>query len=174
MAMTARKTVGIVMMTIMAAAGQVAAQEAGRLARETAKEYLEQARYPKSSRALKQGEADPVRAKRQVNRVSRRGPDATEPTLSVWAAKVSFEKGQPVDLFATLETRGKALTASGVAMVTGEIVDDSGAILTQIAYHDDGHGVWSARLPPDGLGGALAASYMVRVRARLANGDLRE
>ena len=175
--MTARKTLGIVMMTIMAAAGQVAAQEAGRLARETAKEYLEQARYPKSSRALKQGEADPVRAKRQVNRVSRRGPDATEPTLSVWAAKVSFEKGQPVDLFATLETRGKALSAAGVAQVTGEIVDDSGAILTQIAYHDDGHGVWSARLSPEGLGGggrALAASYMVRVRARLASGDLRE
>jgi hypothetical protein len=178
MAMTARKTLGIVMMTVVAATGPLAvrsaAQEAGQLARQTAKEYLEQARYPKSSRALKQGEADPVRAKRQVNRVSRRGPDSAEPTLSVWAAKVSFEKGQPVGLFATLEIRGKALSASGVAMVTGEIVDDSGAILTQIAYRDDGHGVWSARLPAEGLGGALAASYMVRVRARLANGDLRE
>ncbi len=179
--MTASKTLGIVMMTMVAATGPLAvrsiAQEAGQLARTTAKEYLEQARYPKSSRALKGGEGDPVRAKRQVNRVSRRGPDSAEPILSVWTAKVSFEKGQPVDLFATLETRGKALTASGVAMVTGEIVDDSGAILTQIAYHDDGHGVWSARLPPDGLGGsggAVAASYMVRVRARLASGDLRE
>src|SRR3954447_24594826 len=155
MAMTAKKTFGIVMMTIVAASGSLVAQEAGQLARETAKEYLEQARYPESSRVLKRGEGDPIRAKRQVNRVSRRGPDSTEPTLSVWAAKVSFEKGQPVDLFATLETRGKALTASGVTMVTGEIVDDSGAILTQIAYHDDGRGVWSARLPADGLGGAL-------------------
>jgi hypothetical protein len=172
MAMTARKTFGIAMMTLMAAAGQVAAQEAGQLARETAKEYLEQARYPESSRALKRGEGDPVRAKRQVNRVSRRGPDAAEPTLSVWAAKVSFEKGQPVDLYATLETRGKAFTE--VAAMTGEIVDDSGAILTEVAYRDDGHGVWSARLSPEGLGGALAASYMVRVKARLANGDLRE
>ena len=173
--MTAKKMLGIAMMTIVAAAGQVAAQEAGQLARETAKEYLEQARYPESSRALKRGEGDPIRAKRQVNRVSRRGPDAAEPTLSVWTAKVSFEKGQPVDLYATLETRGKALTGgAGVAQVTGEIVDASGAILTEVAYRDDGHGVWSARLSPEGLGGAPAASYMVHVRARLANGDLRE
>jgi hypothetical protein len=174
MAMIAKKTFGIVMMTIVAASGSLVAQEAGQLARETAKEYLEQARYPESSRALKRGEGDPIRAKRQVNRVSRRGPDSAEPILSVWAAKVSFEKGQPVDLFATLETQGKALTGVGVAMVTGEIVDESGAILTEVAYRDDGHGVWSARLSPEGLGGVPAASYMVRVRARLANGDLRE
>jgi hypothetical protein len=167
-----RKNLGIVIMIAAAAVGRLQAQEAGQLARETAKEYLEQARYPESSRALKRGEGDPIRAKRQVNRVSRRGPDAAEPTLSVWAAKVSFERGQPVDLFATLETQGKAL--AGVAQVTGEIVDDSGAILTEVAYRDDGHGVWSARLSPEGLGGAPAASYMVRVKARLANGDLRE
>ncbi len=176
--MTAKKTLGIMMMTIVAAAGSLAAQEAGQLARETAKEYLEQARYPESSRVLKRGEGDPIRAKRQVNRVSRRGPDSAEPTLSVWAAKVSFEKGQPVDLFATMETQGKALTGgagmAGVAAVTGEIVDESGSILTEIAYRDDGHGLWSARLSPEGLGGALAASYLVRVKARLANGDLRE
>jgi uncharacterized protein DUF4784 len=177
MAMT-RKNLGIVIMIAAAAVGRLQAQEAGQLARETAKEYLEQARYPESSRALKRGEEDPIRAKRQVNRVSRRGPDSAEPTLSLWTAKVSFEKGQPVDLFATLETQGKALTGgagmAGVAAVTGEIVDDSGAILTEVAYRDDGHGVWSARLSPEGLGGALAASYMVRVRARLASGDLRE
>ena len=174
-----KKNVGIVMMIVAAAAGplvsQSTVQEAGQLARETAKEYLEQARYPESSRALKRGEGDPIRAKRQVNRVSRRGPDSTDPTLSVWAAKVSFEKGQPVDLFATLETQGKALTGgAGVAVITGEIMDESGSILTEIAYRDDGHGLWSARLSPEGLGGGPAASYLVRVKARLANGDLRE
>src|SRR3954451_23041400 len=109
MAMTAKKTLGIAMMTIVAA-WPLRAQEAGQLARETAKEDLEQARYPESSRALKRGEGDPIRAKRQATRVARRGPAAAEPTLSVWTAKVSFEKGQPVDLYATLETRGKALS----------------------------------------------------------------
>lgn len=174
-----KKTIGM-MMAMLAVPALAAAQvEAGKLARETAKEYREWARYPESSRVLQKGEIDPIQAKRVPTRQTRRGPDNAEPALSVWSAKVSFEKGQPVDLFATLEEKGKAVTAP--AELSGEIVDAYGSILTQVKYLDDGQtpdqkagdGVYSARLTPEGLAAAPAASYMVRVRAVLANGDLR-
>jgi hypothetical protein len=179
----AKKKIAIAMVMLAAPAlgGRPAAAqvEAGKLSRETAKEYREQARYPESSRVLKKGEADPIQAKRIPTRQTRRGPDDAEPAISVWAAKVSFEKGQPVDLYATLESRGKAVAA---AQVTGEIVDAAGSINALVAYRDDGQGadrkagdgVYSARWTPTGIEAAPAASYMVRVRARLANGDLRE
>jgi hypothetical protein len=94
----------------------------------------------------------------------------------VWTAKVSFEKGQPVDLFATLESAGKAVAA---AEIRGEIVDAAGNQLAQLTYRDDGQaadrragdGVYSARLRAADL---EAANYLVRVRARLLSGDLRE
>jgi hypothetical protein len=180
--MTIHKTMAIAM--VLAAvpalgARPAAAQvEAGKLARETAKEYRELARYPESSRALRQGEADPILEKRLPTRQSRRGADANDPTLSVWASKVSYEKGQPVDLYATLEGRGKAVPAADA--MTGEIADASGAIVAEVTYRDDGQGadlrandgVYSARLTlPGDLEPALAASYMVRVKTRLADGD---
>jgi hypothetical protein len=175
--MNAMKTmIAIAMMTL--AAPVLAQPQAGQLARDTAKEYREAARYPESSYALKKGADDPVRSKRLPTRQTRRGPDNAEPALSVWAAKVSFEKGQPVDLYATLENRGKAVPA---AQVTGEIADSYGSILTMVDYRDDGQGpdrkagdgVYSARLA-EFLDAAPAASYMVRVRVRMTNGDLRE
>ncbi len=93
---------------------------------------------------------------------------------------MSFEKGQPVDLYATLETQGKTVKAP--AQVTGEIVGAGGGITALVSYRDDGQGadrkagdgVYSARWTPTGIEDAPAASYMVRVRARLASGDLRE
>ena len=151
----------------------------GQLARETAKDYREAARYPASSHALKKGDADPIRAKRMPTRQTRRGPDDAEPALSVWSAKLSFEKGQAVDLYATLENRGKAIAPADLA---GEIVDETGGIVALVAYRDDGQGpdqkagdrVYSARWKPEGLEAPQAASYMVRVKARLADGDLRQ
>ena len=174
-----KKTMVIAMLAVVALGVQPAAAqvEAGKLARETAKEYRQLARYPESSRVLTPGEADPVREKRQPTRQSRRGTDANDPTLSVWASKVSYEKGQPVDLFASLEDRGKPVPASDV--ITGEIADASGAI-AQVTYLDDGQGadlrandgVYSARLMlSEGLELEPAASFMVRVRTRLADGD---
>lgn len=173
----------VIAMVMLAAPGLVlrpaAAQvEPGKLARDTAKDYRDAARYPASSRALKPGDGDPIQAKRVPTRQTRRGPDGAEPALSVWAAKVSFEKGQAVDLHATLESRGKAVAP---AELSGEIVDESGGIVAGVVYRDDGQGpdrkagdgVYSARWQPAGLDSAPAASYMVRVRARLANGDLR-
>ena len=164
------------MLGIRPAAAQIVP---GQLARETAKDYRDAARYPASSHALKKGDADPIRAKRLPTRQTRRGPDEAEPALSVWSAKVSFEKGQPVDLYATLENRGKAIVPADLA---GEIVDETGAIVALVAYRDDGQGpdqkagdrVYSARWKPEGLEAPQAASYMMRVKARLATGDLRQ
>ena len=180
----AKKKVAIAMVMLAALGSGIrpaAAQiEPGKLARDTAKDYREAARYPASSHALKKGEADPIQEKRIPTRQTRRGPDETEPAISVWAAKVSFEKGQPVDLYATLETKGRAVR--NPAEVTGEIVGSTGGVTALVAYRDDGQGpdrkagdgVYSARWTPTGIEDAPAASYMVRVRARLANGDLRE
>jgi hypothetical protein len=179
--MSMKKTIGITTVAALAAAlavPAIAQTEAGKLARETAKEYRELARYPESSHVLKKGEADPVREKRQPTRQSRRGPDANDPTLTVWASKVSYEKGQAVDLYASIEDRGKAVAATNE--MTGEIVDGFGSIFAQVSYRDDGQGadvragdgVYSARLAPTAL--TATASYMVRVQTRLADGDLLE
>lgn len=175
-----KTTLGILMMGLATATAATAQIEPGGFARDNAKEYRELARYPESSRALKAGEADPIKAKRTATRQTRRGPDGAEPWLSVWTAKISYEVGQPVDLFATLEERNKAVRPDGI---DAEIADASGAVVTLVSYKDDGRGadvkagdgVWSARLTmPKGLEPAPAASYMVRVKARLADGDLRE
>lgn len=171
-----KNTIAIAMTLLAIPAVPALAQiEAGKLARETAKEYRELARYPESSRAVKKGEADPIREKRQPTRQTRRGSDVNDPTLAVWSSKVSYEKGQAIDLYASLEDRGKALATVG--LITGEIEDAEGRILAQVTYRDDGQGadlragdgVYSARLAPSGL--TATASYMVRVQTRLADGD---
>jgi hypothetical protein len=179
-----KKTLAIGMMILAApvVARTAAAQiEPGQLARETAKEYVERARFPESSRVIKRGESDPIREKRTPTRQTMKGPDGAEPVLSVWASKVSYEKSQPVDLYASLEQQGKAFSL--VSEISAEIADATGAILTRVAYRDDGQGpdvkagdgVWSARLTlPEGLDSTPAASYMVRAKARLLDGDLRD
>lgn len=177
-----KKNVVFGMMVLAASALPAVAEiEPGRLASETAKEYREKARFPESSRGLQKEEKDPIREKRAATRQTMPGPDGAEPVLSVWAEKVSFERPQPVDLYASLETKGKAV---GLATeMTGEIADASGSIITQVTYRDDGQGadrkagdgIFSARLEmPKGLDDAPAASYMVRVKARMLDGDLRE
>ncbi|HWN43795.1 MAG TPA: hypothetical protein VNW71_16330 [Thermoanaerobaculia bacterium] len=170
-----RKTFGIVMIALSAALPALA-QEKGWLARETAREYREQARFPESSRALKPGDADPVKEKRTATAQTQRGPEDRGPALSVRAESVSFEVGRPIRLYATVE--------DGIALeVTGEIVGAAGDLVATFAYGDDGRGidkkagdgVWSARVKmPEGLQPELAASYMVKVRSRLLDGDVRE
>ncbi|HYO15025.1 MAG TPA: hypothetical protein VE685_17670, partial [Thermoanaerobaculia bacterium] len=179
-----KKTLAIGMMILAtpALARTAAAQvEPGLLARETAKEYRERARFPESSRVIKRGESDPIREKRTPTRQTMKGPDGAEPVLSVWTSKVSYEKSQPVDLYASLEMKGKAFSLA--AEINAEIADASGAIVAGVAYRDDGRvpdvkagdGVWSTRLTlPEGLSSAPAESFMVRVKARLLDGDLRE
>ena len=110
-----RKTFGIVMIALAALpAIPAVAQERGWLARETAREYREQARFPESSRALKTGDADPVKEKRTATEQTQRGPEDRGPALSVRAESVSFEVGRPIRLYAAVE--------NGIALeVTGEI-----------------------------------------------------
>lgn len=172
-----RKTFGIMLMALaaMPAGGQEISQEKGWLVRETAREYREQARFPESSRALRPGDADPVKEKRTATVQTSRGPEGRA-ALSVRAESVSFEIGRPIRLFATVE--------EGIALeVAGEIVGESGELVASFAYADDGRGidkkagdgVWSARVRmPEGLEPELAASYMVKVRSRLLDGDVRE
>jgi hypothetical protein len=165
---------------LCALAGAALAQEPdrGAFARQTAAEYRQLARYPESSRALQPGDKDPIREKRMPTKQTARGPERT-PSLSVWAAKLSVEVGKPVDLFA------QPLLADKPAIpleVTGEIAN-AGGIVAQVVYHDDGRapdlqagdGIWSARLRlPAGLEPESAESYMVRVKARMLDGDVRE
>ena len=172
-----RKTFGIVLMALAAipAGAQEITQEKGWLVRETAREYREQARFPESSRALRPGDADPVKEKRTATVQTSRGPEGRA-ALSVRAESISFEIGRPIRLYATVE--------EGIALeVTGEIVGQSEELVASFAYADDGKGIdkkagdgiWSARVRmPEGLEPELAASYMVKVRSRLLDGDIRE
>ena len=88
-----RKTFGIMMLTA-AVALPAASQEAGWLARETVLEYQMQARYPEHSRAIRVGEADPVKEKRTATKQTSRGPEGRGPALSVWGGAVSYEVGR--------------------------------------------------------------------------------
>lgn len=178
--MNRKKLLAITTLALAASAfaGEAVAQGKGALALEAAREYRERARYPENSRALLPGETDPVKAKRTPTRQSRRGPDGAEPTLAVWASEVSYGPGETIDLFASLEDRGKPQAPDSV---TAEIAGATG-IVAHVTYADDGQGadrragdgVWSARLTlPEGLVPELAESYMVRATARLGDGDLR-
>ncbi len=159
---------------------QSAAERSGWLARETAGEDRLRARYPESSRALGEGEVDPLRAERTPTRASLAGPDGAEPSLSVWNSAVAYEAGRPIDLFATLTDRGA--TAKALA-VTGDLVDQSGTVLGRFDYHDDGlapdalagDGIWSARLAaPQKFTAGQGASFLVRVLATTAKGEPRQ
>jgi hypothetical protein len=159
---------------VLSSALPVVAQERGSLARETARHYRERARFPRSSSVLTPGQMDPVKDKRTPTQQIRRGPDGV--ALSVWSSSVSVEHPKPIDLFAAVE-KGFALE------ISADIVGETGDLAAQAVYADDGRGadrkagdgVWSARLTlPAGLEPELAASYMVKVRARLLNGDVME
>lgn len=172
------KMMGISMIVLATAVPAIAQQLQPKswVAAETARDYRERARFPESSRALKAGEKDPVKEKRTATRQSQHGPEGKGAALSVWAGAVSFEKGRPVDLFATIE--------DGVALeVSADVVSEAGDLVAHVTYADDGRGadrkagdgVWSARLRmPAGTEPELAASYMVKVRSRLLDGDVRE
>lgn len=169
------KIVGICILALSAAL-PVLAQGEESLARRTARNYRERARFPESSRALAPGEKDPVKEKRTPTRQTRRGPEGRGPALSVWAGAVSVEYPKPVDLFAEIE--------GGTAVeVTADVLGEAGDLIAQVVYADDGRGadrkagdgVWSARLTlHPGLEPELAASYMVKVQARLLGGEVRE
>lgn len=166
------------------AAAQTAPEFQGagaRFARATAQEYRELARYPESSRALKEGEVDPVKAKRLATRQSMRGPGGALPALAVWASAVGYQHPEPVDLFAQLEMA--AASGLTVQQLAGEISNASGDLVTAFTYRDDGQGadqragdgVYSARVAlPVGTEPDFAESLQVTATARLTDGDLRQ
>lgn len=174
--MRTRTTIGILMMTL---ALPVLAQDKGWIVRETAKDYRLRARFPESSRALAPGEKDPVKEKRTATRQSARGPEGKGAALSVWAGSVSYEVGRPVTLFATIEGG----IGDGPLEVSADVVGEAGDLVAHVVYGDQGRGgdrkagdgVWTARFRmPAGVEPEVAASYMVKVRSRLADGDVRE
>ena len=164
---------GICMLALSSAL-PVIAQERGSFARETARHYRERARFPRSSNVLTPGQKDPVKDERTPTQQTRRGPDGS--ALSVWTSSVSVEASKPIDLFARVE--------GDVALeVSADIVGEASNLVSHVVYADDGRGadrkagdgVWSVRLTmPAVLEPELAASYMVKVRARLLDGDIRE
>ncbi len=167
------KMIGILLMTL---AVPVLAQERGWFEKETAKDYRLRARFPESSRALAPGEKDPVKEKRTATHQTSRDAEGKGAALSVWAGKVSYEVGRPIMLFATVE-EGKALE------VSADVVGEAGDLVAHLVYGDEGRGgdrqagdgVWTARFRmPAGVEPEVAASYMVKVRSRLADGDVRE
>jgi hypothetical protein len=173
------KMIGILM---IAMAMPVMAQERGWFAQETAKDYRLRARFPESSRALAPGENDPVKEKRTATHQSARGPEGKGAALSVWAGSVSYEVGRPVTLFATVEGG----IGNGALEVSADVVGEAGDLVAHVVYGDQGRGgdrkagdgVWTARFRmPAGMEPEqpeIAASYMVKVRSRLADGDVRE
>lgn len=176
-------TIGALMAATVLPVAQAAAQFPGagaRFARETAKEYRELARYPESSRALKKGDVDPVKAKRLATRQSMRGPDGALPGLAVWASEVGYQHPEPVDLFAQLEG---AAAEVRIAEISGEISNANADLVAAFTYRDDGQGadrkagdgVYSARVAlPPGTEPDFADSFQVTATARLSDGDLRQ
>lgn len=173
-------TIGALTLAALPAFSQDFPGAGARFARATAQEYRDLARYPESSRALKKGDVDPVKAKRLATRQSMRGPGGALPSLAVWASAVAYQHPEPVDLFAQLET---APAAVAVAELAGEISNAAGDLVTGFAYRDDGQGadlragdgIYSARVAlPGGTEPDFAESFQVTATARLADGDLRQ
>lgn len=168
-------------LALLAAPSPAPAQGASALARSAAGDYLQAARYPASSRPVPAGRPDPVLAARTPQPHSLAGPDGTTPRLEVWPARVGFVAPEPVVLYAALRgAEGRALAG---AVVTGRVLDPSGAELGRVTYADDGvgpdrragDGVYSGRfeLPAEAVP-ALAAADLVEVVATLPDGSARQ
>ncbi|HEX3129027.1 MAG TPA: hypothetical protein VH394_16965 [Thermoanaerobaculia bacterium] len=173
--MRTKTTFGILMIMAL----PVLAQDKGWFAQETAKDYRIRARFPESSHALAPGEKDPVKEKRTATHQSARGPEGKGAALAIWAGSVSYEVGRPVTLFATVE----GSIGNGALEVSADVVGEAGDLVAHVDYNDQGRGgdhkagdgVWTARFRmPAGVEPEVAASYMVKVRSRLSDGDVRE
>jgi hypothetical protein len=170
--MRTRTTFGILMIMAL----PVLAQDKDWIVRETARDYRLRARFPESSRALAPGEKDPVKEKRTATQQSSRDPEGKGAALSIWAGSVSYEVGRPVTLFAKIDG-GAALE------VSADVVGEAGDLVAHVVYGDQGRGgdrkagdgIWTTSFRmPAGVEPEVAASYMVKVRSRLADGDVRE
>jgi len=144
------------------------AQPAVRFQLDTAASYRSQARYPGHSWALGAGLPDPVADKRVPSRITVRGPEAGDPTLTVWPGKVSFLAGETVELFALVE-------GAEPVYLRAEILTQSGETVALLDYQplpaQAQAGARTARI--EGLPTPeLAESYLVQVEALLPDGSL--
>lgn len=167
--------VALVLPAVASAQIPIENAEAGSLAAHAAQEYRKQARYPAHSKVLPAGVEDPIRAKRTPTEVNARVPQGEVGELAVWSAKISYEVGQPIELFAR-PGGSKALA------ITGEVVNGMGDQVATLSFFDDGvgpdkvaeDGVFSARMfMTKDRRPALADEYMVRVQASFENGEVR-
>ena len=146
------------------------------LARLTADEYRQRARYPRSSAPIAPG-ADPVLRKYEVSRNAFPGPGGQEPSLTVYPAAVSFEPPGAMVMYAYLTFNGELVPAQDLR---GDITDQSGKTLAVLDWNDAGRDadgtagdlIYSAAwLPRTDEAAHLHGSYVVRLHALTADGQ---
>jgi hypothetical protein len=139
------------------------------LARATASSDTATARYPRWSRPLEAGAADPVLQARTPQRYSALGADGAGPQLTVWASTVAAQPGETVTLFAKLTPVAApglfAAPALTGARISAELVAEQLGVLGTVAYRDNGTG-------PDALArdGIYTASVTLPAGPALALG----
>jgi hypothetical protein len=144
----------------------------------TAEDYRRRARYPRWSRPVAADEEDPVWRDHVPAPVSASGPDGADAVLTVVPAFVSFERPEPVHVYAHVTVQGQRVPA----VVDGEVRSASGERIALLTFSDDGVDPdassgdllytaaleLAARVPEE-----LSASYLIRVRAGTPGGEER-
>lgn len=150
----------------------------GFVSRQSADDYRARARYPDHARALAATEVDPVLSKRVPTPHSLPNP-GTDGLLTLWSGEVTFQAGEPVELFVAVTGLERGRTAG--TTVTGEVLDSQGNFVRAVTYRDDGRGVderahdgtFSARFRmPESAAPELAESFLVKVRATKPDGEV--
>jgi len=148
------------------------------VARNAAADYRRRARYPRSSQPLDDG-TDPIERDRQVSRITQRGPNGEDPTLTVYPLATGFEDPEPAVLYAYLTVDGTRVPARAIR---GTILTEDRQPIADVEYRDDGTGgdaVANDRLytavfvPGRETVPALGSSYMVQVAATTRTDDER-
>ena len=166
-----------------------------KVAQDAIADLRERARFPEWSQPIVAGALDPLLADRMPTRQALAGPQGAAPTLGVWASTISARAGESVDMFAELsglspDTNNgldvlRANAQKFSASISGQLVNEAGAVLADVVYADNGQGadvlagdgIHSGRITlPAAMAPALgtAQSLMLTVSAALANGEQRK
>ena len=114
---------------------------------------------------------------REVSRNAFPGPGGQEPSLTVYPAEVSFERPDPIVIYAYLTFNGERIPPQEI---TGDVADQSGHPLAALEWNDSGRDadavagdlIYSARLVPDTHQVAnVHGAYLVRVHALTPDGQ---
>lgn len=165
-----------------------------KVAQDAIQDLRDRARFPEWSQPIALGALDPLLADRLPTRQALAGPQGAAPTLGVWASTISARAGESVDVFAELsglspDTNNvldvlRANAQKYNASISGQLVNEAGAVLAEVVYADDGKGadllagdgIHSGRITlPAAMAPALgtAQSLMLTVTAALTNGEQR-